>query len=157
MNIQKLNPIIIFFNRLKMDRKNIRNKNEINIILENIQIKNENCLLNDNHFLFDDKKGISTINLFSNFENITSNENENNDEEDKKEEKIFLKEILGNLNMNENEIKQKKACQEIRNILKRPIIDNEIRFPPFKPLLKPKKISMEGRVLYNVFNCNSSN
>jgi len=148
---------------MEKNRRSIRNKNENNKILENIRIKNGNCHLNDIHFLFDEKKGKSSKNLISNliFENINLNENENNDvEEDRKEENIILKEILWDLNMNENETKIDKANHEILNILKKPAIDNNIEdfISPFKPLLKPKKISMEGRVLYNDYNfCNNSN
>ena len=59
-----------------------------------------------------------------------------------------MEEILGDLNK-ENQIKNNNACEEILDILKRPIIDNSINieFSPFKPLLKPKKIPMNGRVL----------
>jgi len=65
-----------------------------------------------------------------------------------------LEEILWNLNMSENETKDDKTCQEILDILKKPRIENKkgVFISPFKPLLKPKKISMEGRVLYNDYN-----
>ena len=148
---------------MEKNRKNIKNRNEKNKILENIQIKNENYHLNDIHFLFDEEKRKSSNSLTSNIilENINSNENENNyDELDQKEEEFILKEILWNLNKNENETKDVKSCQEILDILKEPTTNNKIRvfISPFKPLLKPKKISMEGRVLYNDYNnCNNAN
>lgn len=41
---------------MEKNRKNIRNRNGKNKILENIQIKNENYHLNDIHFLFDEEK-----------------------------------------------------------------------------------------------------
>ena len=146
---------------MEENRKNIRNKNEKNKILENIRKKNENCHLNDAHFLFDKEKRKSNKNLKSNIiiENINSNENIDN-EEDKKEEEFVLKEILWNLNMSENETKDDKTCQEILDILKKPRIGNKkgIFISPFKPLLKPKKISMEGRVLNNdQNNCINAN
>lgn len=71
-----------------------------------------------------------------------------------------MKEILWNLNKNENETKDVKSCQEILDILKESTTNNKIKvfISPFKPLLKPKKISMEGRVLYNDYNnCNNAN
>ena len=45
-------------------------------------------------------------------------------------------------------------------MFKNPIIDNNIEdfISPFKPLLKPKQISMEGGVLYSDYNfCNNAN
>jgi hypothetical protein len=147
---------------MEKSRINLRNKNEKNKEIENFRIKNENYHLNDSHFLFDEQKSKSNNNLTSNIiiENINSNEYENNDdEEDKKEEEFILKEILSNLNKNENETKDDKSCKEIIDILKKPIIDNKagVFVSPFKPLLKPKKISMEGRILYNVYNINNNN
>ena len=150
---------------MEKNRINTRNKNEKNKVVENFQIKNENFHINDVHFLFDEQKGNSNKNLISNIiiENINSNEYENNDDEDeddKKEEELIFKEILSNLNVNQNETKDDKSFQEILDILKKPKNDNKVGVfdSPFKPLLKPKKISMEGRVLYNSYNIdNNSN
>jgi hypothetical protein len=132
-------------------RRNYRNKNEINIILENIRMKESD--LNKLHSLFDDKLGERTKTLFHNkiLDNFYEEEKENencNNIEDIEEENFVLEEILSDLNM-EKQTKKNKACEEILNILKNPIIDNSIsiEFSPFKPLLKPKKIPMNGRVL----------
>jgi hypothetical protein len=134
-------------------RKNFRNKNEINILLENIRMKESD--LNKLHSLFDDKIGERTKSLFHNktfeyfYEKEKENENGNGSNiEDIKEDNFVLEEILDDLNK-ENQTKKNKACEEILDILKKPIIDNPIKteFSPFKPLLKPKKIPMNGRVL----------
>ena len=78
--------------------------------------------------------------------------------DDKNEENNEIKSILSDLNKNieinikESEIENKNynECQEILNILKKPLSDKNIRFynSPFKPLLKPRKISMVGKVFY---------
>ena len=146
---------------MEKNRINTRNKNEKNKVLENFQIKNENIDINDVHFLFDEQKSKSNKNITSIkiIENINSNENENNDdEEDIKEEEFIFKEILLNLNMNQNETRDDKSCQEILDILKKPKNYNTtgVFVSPFKPLLKPKKISMEGRVLYNSYDIDNN-
>ena len=79
--------------------------------------------------------------------------------EEKSEDNNEIQSILNSLN-NNSEINIKKIqkednnyneCQEIINILKKPLSEKNVRFysSPFKPLLKPRKISMEGKVLYN--------
>ena len=146
---------------MEKNRINTRNKNEKNKVVENFQIKNENIHINDVHFLFDEQKSKINKNLTSHIiiENINSNENENNDdEEDIKEEEFIFKEILLNLNMNQNETRDDKSCQEILDILKKPKNYNTtgVFVSPFKPLLKPKKISMEGRVLYNSYDIDNN-
>ena len=132
-----------------------RNRNEINIILENIRMKESD--LNKLHFLFDDKIGERNKILFHNkiLENFYEKEKENENGsniEDIEEENFVLEEILGDLNK-ENQTKKNKACEEILDILKKPIINNpiNIEFSPFKPLLKPKQISMNGRVLIKAY------
>ena len=52
-------------------------------------------------------------------------------------------------------------CQEILSILKKPLSNKNIRNinvydTPFKPLLKPKKISMVGKILFDSQNENSN-
>ena len=136
---------------MEEQRQNFINRNEINIILENIRMKESD--LNKLHSLFDDKLGERNKTLFHNkildnfYEEEKENENSNNIEDIEEEIFVFEK-ILDDLNK-ENQIKKNKACEEILNILKNPIIDNSIsiEFSPFKPLLKPKQISMNGRVL----------
>jgi len=137
---------------MEENRKNFRNKNEINILLENIRMKESD--LNKLHSLFDDKLGKRTKSLFHNriLENIEKDNENDNDKEDIEEENFVLEEILGDLNK-ENQTKKNKACEEILDILKKPIIDNSvsIEFSPFKPLLKPKKIPMKGRILIKTY------
>lgn len=137
---------------MEENRKNFRNKNEINILLENIRMKESD--LNKLHSLFDDKLGKRTKSLFHNriLKNIEKDNENDNDKEDIEEENFVLEEILGDLNK-ENQTKKNKACEEILDILKKPIIDNSvsIEFSPFKPLLKPKKIPMKGRILIKTY------
>jgi hypothetical protein len=142
---------------MEEQRQNFINRNEINIILENIRMKESD--LNELHSLFDDNIGERNKNLFHNriFENFYEKEKENENGnvsniEDIEEENFVLEEILGDLNK-ENQTKKNKACEEILDILKKPIINNpiNIEFSPFKPLLKPKQISMNGRVLIKAY------
>ena len=138
---------------------------------EEINMNNENDFLNDFHFSFENKDEIKDTNYFPNIilENEIMNikDNQNNDsDEDNKEENTVFKTILEDLNKNieinvkeiENENKNYKECQEILKILKYPLNSENIRegFSPFIPLLKPKKISLIGKVLVN-FNNNSFN
>ena len=46
--------------------------------------------------------------------------------------------------------------EELLNILKKPLTYKNIRFynSPFKPLLKPKNVSMEGKIIYKSNNIN---
>ena len=90
---------------------------------------------------------------------------DNIEENDLNEINDILKEmdnsISINLNYSYNNIKIKnnnesheKECNEILSILKRPFSNKDVRYlnkdTPFKPLLRPKKVSMIGKVLYNV-------
>ena len=142
---------------MEEQRQNFINRNEINIILENIRMKESD--LNKLQLLFDDKIGERNKILFHNkiLENFYEKEKENENGnvsniEDIEEENFVLEEILGDLNK-ENQTKKNKACEEILDILKKPIINNpiNIEFSPFKPLLKPKQISMNGRVLIKAY------
>ena len=73
------------------------------------------------------------------------------------------KEVVNSIDFNKNnEIKKEKnenyknAIEEILNILKKPITKNIILYnSPFKPLLKPKIISMEGKI--KIFKSNYNN
>ena len=132
-------------------RKDFRNKNEINIIPENIRMKESD--LNKFHSLFDDKVVERTKSIFHNkiFKNIYEKEKEiedDNNKEDIEEENFILEEILSDLNK-ENQTEENKACEEILDILKKPFIEKSIYIEcsPFKPLLKPKNISMKGKIL----------
>ena len=141
------------------------NRNKINI---EKKMKNEIDNINEFHFSFENKNEINYANFLP---HISENENEKientevNDFEDNKEENCVFEAILNDLNKNivintkelENENKNSKECQEILEILKYPLSDKNIRndISPFKPLLKPKKISLIGRVLID--NNNSIN
>ena len=78
--------------------------------------------------------------------------------EEKNDDHHEIKSILSDLDKNiEINVKDSEKgdnydkCQEILNILRKHLSDKNIRFyiSPFKPLLKPRKISMEGKILYN--------
>ena len=80
--------------------------------------------------------------------------------EDKNEENNEIKSILSDLDKNieintkESENKNYNECQEILNILKKPLSGKNLRLynSPFKPLLRPRKISMIGKVLIGIPN-----
>ena len=106
---------------------------------------------NSNQKLSNNKSKEEIYNKFIDFEN------------DKDEENEEIKSILSDLNKNidinikEKENNNYRECQEIINILRKPLSDKYIRsyISPFKPLLKPKKISMAGKVLYDIQNDNN--
>ena len=85
--------------------------------------------------------------------------------DDKNEESNEIKSILSDLdknieiNIKDNENKNYNECQEILNILKKPLSDKNLRFynSPFKPLLKPRKISLVGKVLCGIPNDENDN
>ena len=142
---------------------------------EDKKMKNEDCNVNIFHFSFENKIDLTDINFLSNI--ILENENEkivkneiNDFEEDNKEENSVFETILNDLNKNieinlkehENENNINQPCQEILDILTYPLSDKNIRngISPFKPMLKPKKISLIGKVLsdmpIDVHNNNNS-
>ena len=79
--------------------------------------------------------------------------------EDSSEIKSILSDLDKNININIKENENNNECQEIINILKKPLSDKNIRFynSPFKPLLKPRKISMIGKVLCGIPNDEDDN
>ena len=127
-----------------IQKLNINNKsNDIN----NENIDFENDFINSN-FSFD--------NNFENKDKLLIKDFIDDKNEDNLEIKTILSDLDKNININikEKENKNFKECQEILNILKKPLSDKNIRFynSPFKPLLKPRKISMVGRVFYDIPN-----
>ena len=145
--------------------KNTNLKNNINNEESLTEKKNYN--LNEFNYSFENKKEVNdnnnVINFFSNIILEKESENKNDNDiadfdEDNKEENIEFKTILDDLNKNieinvkELENENYKECQEILEILKYPRSDKNIRggISPFKPLLKPKKISLVGKVFYNI-------
>ena len=155
----------------------IKNTNQENKLdNEDKKMKNEDCSVNIFDFSFENKIDLNDINFLSNI--ILENENEkivkneiNEFEEDNKEENSVFETILNDLNKNieinikehENENNINQPCQEILDILTYPLSDKNIRngISPFKPMLKPKRISLIGKVLsdmpIDVHNNNSHN
>ena len=148
--------------------KKTGNKKDNNIFdKKEINMKNGNDDLNEFHFSFENKNEINDAYFFSNIilenQNINIKDNQNNSsDEDNKEEIAVFKNILEDLNKNieiniienVNENKNCKVYQEILDILKNPINgkNNKEHYSSFIPLLKPKKISLIGKVLVNVNN-----
>ena len=77
-----------------------------------------------------------------------------NSDESKNEEKIEVEGETENLNNNKEkeDNKRAKALEEIIEIFRKSLGDKTFRFikSPFKRLLKPKKISLAGRILLNL-------
>jgi hypothetical protein len=138
---------------------------------EQKDMKNEIININEFHFSFENKNEINYTNNI--LPHISENENEkienaepNDFEDDNKEENSVFEAILNDLNKNieinikelENENKNYRECQEILEILKYPLSDKNIRngISPFKPLLKPKKVSLIGKVLCDIHIDNNS-
>ena len=102
--------------------------------------QNINRELNDNNFLFDKKVDIEKF-LSQKFEGLNEMDN-----------------LLVNFKEKNNEIKEdkknnknKKGCEEIFEILKKSWYEQSLKFKsPFKILYKPKKFSLEGRII--IFN-----
>ena len=138
---------------------------------EQKDMKNEIININEFHFSFENKNEINYTNNI--LPHISENENEkienaepNDFEDDNKEENSVFEAILNDLNKNieinikelENENKNYRECQEILEILKYPLSDKNVRngISPFKPLLKPKKVSLIGKVLCDIHIDNNS-
>ena len=141
------------------EKKNSIVNNKINSEINNIyngNISLDTCFCyKDNYDIKNSDKDI----IFINKNDFIS--------DDKDEDYNDILSILSDLNKNielnikedENKYKNKnsKECQEIINILKNPlnniknIKNNTNLCSPFKPLLKPKKISMAGKIIYNTY------
>ena len=138
---------------------------------EQKDMKNEIININEFHFSFENKNEINYTNNI--LPHISENENEkienaepNDFEDDNKEENSVFEAILNDLNKNieinikelENENKNYRECQEILEILKYTLSDKNVRngISPFKPLLKPKKVSLIGKVLCDIHIDNNS-
>ena len=89
-------------------------------------------------------------------------------EEDNQERDIILNNILEDLNKNvlinfkkQEEDSKQKAIEELLKIFNYPHSDNDNHIgtgiSPFKSMLKPKKISMVGRVFYNSTDKDNNN
>ena len=153
---------------MEKEIQSIKNPNiKNNTINEENLTEKKNYNLNEFNYSFENKKEVNdnnnVINYFSNIILEKESENKNDNDiadfdEDNKEENNEFKTILDDLNKNieinvkELENENYKECQEILEILKYPRSDKNIRggISPFKPLLKPKKISLVGKVFYNI-------
>ena len=119
-------------------------------LIQKLNINNKSNDINNENIDFENDFINSNLSFDNNFEN---------------KDKLLIKDFIDdknednldkniNINIKEKENKNFKECQEILNILKKPLSDKNIRFynSPFKPLLKPRKISMVGRVFYDIPN-----
>ena len=146
--------------------------NEVNDIFKNKS-------LHDFEFKFEKEKNLTekdiSQNIFNNkyFEEIELDELSDVINEINKAVTIDINTVNKKdyfVNKNKTYIKQSKSitnddhfnvCQEILSILKKPLSNKNIRnsniySSPFKPLLKPKKISMVGKVLFDISSDNNT-
>ncbi len=128
-------------------------------LIQKLVINNKSNDINNENIDFENDFINSNLSFDNNFENkdkLLIKDFIDDKNEDNLEIKTILSDLDKNININikEKENKNFKECQEILNILKKPLSDKNIRFynSPFKPLLKPRKISMVGRVFYDIPN-----
>ena len=124
------------------------NKSQIFFEKENKLLKN--ITIFNISFEDDDKSNKYLLNYLSN-ENIFIKDKEKEKEYSKiKEENEEKNSNSENLNKEYRRNKNNNSIKEILSILRKPINNKNIKFydSPFKPLLKPKNISMEGRIIY---------
>jgi len=157
-------------NLMENEIKDIISQNDKNKFDKEQDMKNEIININEFHFSFENKNEINYANILP---HISENENEkiesaehNDFEDDNKEENSVFEAILNDLNKNiefdikelENENINFRECQEILEILKYPLSDKNIRngISPFKPLLKPKKVYLIGKVLCDMHTDNNN-
>ena len=122
--------------------------------LDSINKNLEKINSNKSNVFYDKDSSDNSDNLdqiFSNQNKINKSVN-NNEVEDQKEEECVINDILTELNKNiEISIPENQECKEILQILRKPYSDKDLRnYYPFKPLSKPKKISLIGRVLSDI-------
>ena len=130
--------------------KNI--KETMNNINNKLNEKNSPKLLNINIFnisLDDDDKSNIYLNNFISNKNLEEDIRNIGEEKEvvNSIEEEFNKKYEVNRDKNEN---YKNAIEEILNILKKPLTYKNIMLynSPFKPLLKPKNISLEGKIIF---------
>lgn len=128
-------------------------------LIQKLNINNKSNDINNENIDFENDFINSNLSFDNNFENkdkLLIKDFIDDKNEDNLEIKTILSDLDKNIDINikEKENKNFKECQEILNILKKPLSDKNIRFynSPFKPLLKPRKISMVGRVFYDIPN-----
>ena len=121
---------------------------------QNKQLDFDNIILPLN-LSFDNLSHKDKFNIFDENINIKKIDFIEEKSEDNNEIQSILNSFNNNSEINIKEIQKEdnnyNECQEIINILKKPLSEKNVRFysSPFKPLLKPRKISMEGKILYN--------
>ena len=121
---------------------------------QNKQFDFDNIILPLN-LSFDNLSDKDKFNIFDKDINIKKIDFIDEKNEDNNEIQSILNSLNNNSEINIKEIQKEdnnyNECQEIINILKKPLSEKNVRFysSPFKPLLKPRKISMEGKILYN--------
>ena len=148
-----------------LESKNLKNKDNIYGSFEKEDspkiIQNKDFLNNINIFdisLEDDYKNDIYLKNFISNQRIFEEEIED-DSENKKyslEEINIIPENINEKNPINEETNRnnKNFIDEILHILRAPVIKKNTIFynSPFKPLLKPKKISMEGKIIFNNLN-----
>ena len=127
-------------------------KETMNNINNKLNEKNSPKLLNINIFnisLDDDDKSNIYLNNFISNKNLEEDIRNIGEEKEvvNSIEEEFNKKYEVNRDKNEN---YKNAIEEILNILKKPLTYKNIMLynSPFKPLLKPKNISLEGKIIF---------
>ena len=117
---------------------------------------------------FHDENEIQQFFLDNQIINKDQSESSDSEDEDKVEEKNVFNNILTDLNknieinINEMQIYENQnyeECQEILSILKKPFSQKNLKtslYSPFKPLTRPKRVSLKGRVLSDIPDENES-
>ena len=146
--------------KLNQTRKEM-NSNKSNIIKEKNDVSEQKLI--DSYLSFDSY--FSSTDMLLKKDDIKDNYIMENDcIEDKNEEEdceilTIINDLNKNIEINMKDIENKNynECQEILNILRKPLSGKNVRdyISPFKPLLKPKKISMVRKVFYNDYNDNN--
>ena len=141
--------------------RNEINSNKSNIFNEKNEVSEQKLI--DSYLSFDSY--FSSTDMLLKKDDIKDNYIIENDFiEDKNEEEdceilTIINDLNKNIEINMKEIENKNynECQEILNILRKPLSGKNVRdnISPFKPLFKPKKISMVGKVFYNDYYDNN--
>ena len=149
---KEITNIISFSNKKQINETNIKFDFDNNN-LENMNLSFELPFSSNKKFL---KNGSNEV-IYNRLIDLEYDKEEENDE---------IKSILSDLNKNiDINIKESEnsnynnACKEIIDILRKPLSDKYLRshISPFKPLLKPRKISMEGKVFYDIKDDSNDN
>ena len=114
---------------------------------------------------FDDENDIG--HFFLNNQIVSENSSESSDNEDEENDRLEEQDIFNNIlnDLNKNieidlketqtyENKNYEECQEILSILKKPLSHKNLKtsylYSPFKQLIRPKRVSLKGRVLSDI-------